>query len=173
MKKFAAILSAIVMFSSATALAQDDIESSTLIKQGMDTPAFTVRMLDGTTISSADLKGKVVMLNFWATWCPPCRKEFARLQKDILDRFRNEDFILLPVSVDDDPDKVADFMKKNGYTFPVAVDPGRKVYEMFAEKYIPRNFIIGKDGKIAFQTVGYEADEFDELVNDLEKLLKE
>lgn len=172
MKKFAAILSAIMMFTAASASAQDDIESSTIVKQGMETPAFTVKMLDGTTISSADLKGKVVMLNFWATWCPPCRKEFTRLQKDIIDRFKGEDFILLPVSVDDDPDKVADFMKKNGYTFPVAVDPGRKVYGMFAEKYIPRNFIINRDGTIAFQTVGYEADEFDDLVKDIEKLLK-
>ena len=157
---------------SAAAWAQDDTESTTIIKKGMEAPAFTVKMIDGTTLNSEDLKGKVVMVNFWATWCPPCRKEFTRLQKDIIDRFQGEDFVLLPIAVDDDPDSVPTFMKKNGYTFPVAVDPGRKVYSMFAEKYIPRNFIIGKDGKIAFQTVGYSAGEFNELIRDLEELLK-
>ena len=65
-----------------------------------------------------------------------------------------------------------EFMRKNGYEFPVAFDGDKKLYGMFAEKYVPRNFIIGKDGKIAFQTVGYTPDEFDEMVRGIEALLK-
>ena len=173
MKKFGIILSTLLMFSAAAVCAQNDTESTTLLKKGMSAPAFTVQMVDGTTLSSEELQGKVVMLNFWATWCPPCRKEFKRLQKDIIDRFAGEDFILLPIAIDEDPDNVLPFLKKNGYTFPVAVDPGKKVYGMFAERYIPRNFVIGRDGKIALVSVGYEDKEFDQLIKNLETLLNE
>lgn len=171
MKKIATILCA-VLFGCMGASAQADIETTTFLKEGAEVPAFTVKMLDGTTLSSADLAGKVVMVNFWATWCPPCRKEFARLQKDVVDRFRGEDFVLLPISIDDDADTVAGFMQRNGYTFPVAVDPGKDVYGTFAGKYVPRNFIIGKDGKIAYQTVGYTPEEFEALVKNIDRLLK-
>ena len=170
MKKLAIILSSLLLLS-VTAWAQNDTESTTIIKKGMDAPAFTVKMVDGTTLSSEELEGKVVMLNFWATWCPPCRKEFKRLKKDIIDRFADKDFVLLPIAVDEDPDNVLPFLKKNGYTFPVAVDPEKKVYGMFAERYIPRNFIIGRDGKIALVSVGYEDKEFDQLIKELEVLL--
>ena len=110
--------------------------------------------------------------NFPYGCCPPCRKEFTRLQKDIVDRFEGKDFVLLPVSIDDGEEAVREFMRKNGYEFPVAFDGDKKLYGMFAEKYVPRNFIIGKDGKIAFQTVGYTPDEFDEMVRGIEALLK-
>lgn len=161
-----------VLFCCGIASAQGDVERTTLLKKGMDVPEFSVRMLDGTTLTSAELEGKVVLVNFWATWCPPCRKEFTRLQKDIVDRFEGKDFVLLPVSIDDGEEAVREFMRKNGYEFPVAFDGDKKLYGMFAEKYVPRNFIIGKDGKIAFQTVGYTPDEFDEMVRGIEAMLK-
>lgn len=171
MKKLAIIICT-VFLCSLGARAQADIESTTFLKKGMEVPAFTVKMLDGTTLNSADLNRKVVMVNFWATWCPPCRKEFARLQKDVVDRFKGENFVLLPISIDDNAEAVAEFMQKNGYTFPVAVDTGKDVYGLFAGKYVPRNFILGPDGRVAFQTVGYTPEEFDALVKDIEALLK-
>ena len=171
MKRILSMLFA-VLFCCGIASAQGDVERTTLLKKGMDVPEFSVRMLDGTTLTSAELEGKVVLVNFWATWCPPCRKEFTRLQKDIVDRFEGKDFVLLPVSIDDGEEAVREFMRKNGYEFPVAFDGDKKLYGMFAEKYVPRNFIIGKDGKIAFQTVGYTPDEFDEMVRGIEALLK-
>lgn len=171
MKKIISVLFA-VLFCSVVASAQSDVESSTYMKKGMTVPEFTVKMLDGTVISSVDMKGKVVLVNFWATWCPPCRKEFTRLQKDVVDRFAGKDFILLPISIDDDAATVAEFMKKNGYQFPVACDAKKSVYELFAGKYVPRNFVIGKDGKIALQGVGYTPAEFDEMIKEIEALLK-
>lgn len=65
----------------------------TLVKVGQQAPEFSVNMFDGSVVSLKDLKGKVVLLNFWATWCPPCRLELNRVQKDIIDRFAGEDFV--------------------------------------------------------------------------------
>lgn len=165
MKKIIAVLFAVLLFSGvASAQDNSEVEKATYIKPGMSIPAFKVKMLNGTLINSADLKGKVVMINFWATWCPPCRREFARLQKDVIDRFAGKDFVLLPISVDDNASTVKEFMQKSGYSFPVGIDADKAIYKMFAEKYVPRNFIIGKDGKVAFYSTGYTPAEFDELL---------
>ena len=161
-----------VLFCCGIASAQGDVERTTLLKKGMDVPEFSVRMLDGTTLTSAELEGKVVLVNFWATWCPPCRKEFTRLQKDIVDRFEGKDFVLLPVSIDDGEEAVRGVHAEERVRISGSFRRGQKLYGMFAEKYVPRNFIIGKDGKIAFQTVGYTPDEFDEMVRGIEALLK-
>ena len=149
-----------------------DVESTTLVKAGDKAPDFTVEMFDGTKTSLAELKGKVVLLNFWATWCPPCRQELTRVQKDIIDRFKgNEDFVFLPVSRGETRETVAAFREKMGYTFPMGLDPEQKIYRLYASNYIPRNFLIGKDGKVISATIGYEAPEFDELILLIERQL--
>lgn len=173
MKKILFLMFA-ALFGCGIARAQSDVEASTCLKEGMEVPAVTVRMLDGSTVQLAELKGKVVLVNFWATWCPPCRKEIARMQKDVVERFAGEeDFVLLAVAIDDASKTVKSFMERNGYTFPVAFDGGQRLYRMFAEKYVPRNFVIGRDGKVAFYTVGYTPEEFDALIGNIDALLKE
>ena len=90
--------------------APDDIEATTLVKAGTQAPDFRVEMFDGTTFTLGSLRGKVVLLNFWATWCGPCREELSRVQKDIIDRFKgNEDFVFLPVSRGETRETVAAF----------------------------------------------------------------
>lgn len=173
MKKIIALFFSVFAFA-AIASAQDngEIEKTTLMKEGMKAPAFSVKMTDGTTVSSADFKGKVVLINFWATWCPPCRKEFTRVQKDIVGRFAGKDFVFLALSIDDNEAVVTEFMRKNGYAFPVAWDRNKSIYKLFAEKFVPRNFIIGTDGRIAFESVGYTPEEFDVMIKRIETLLK-
>jgi peroxiredoxin len=171
----AIVLCAALLFGgSFTAKAQDrpTPEQTTLVKEGQNAPAFEVEMFDGSTVKLADLKGKVVLLNFWATWCPPCRAELARVEKDIIEKFKGEPFVFLPISRGEKKETVAAFREKMGYTFPMGLDTDSRVYKEYASQYIPRNFLIGKDGKIVKVSVGYTPEEFAELVKEIEEQLK-
>ncbi len=147
------------------------IAASTLLKVDSSLPAFSIEMNNGETISTDSFRGKVVLINFWATWCPPCRQELTRVQKDIIDRFEGRDFVFLPISRGEDKATVEEFLKKNGYTFPVGLDTDQSVFKLFATEYIPRNFLINRHGTVVSATVGYEAEEFDALVKHIEMTL--
>lgn len=164
------ILFILLFLGMHSALTAQDNE--TLVKTGMEVPDFTVKMFDGQTIQMKELRGKVVLLNFWATWCPPCRMELARVEKDIIERFKNQDFVFLPVSRQDSYDKIKNFREQTGYTFPMGMDPERKIYSLFATASIPRNFIIDKTGKIVFMEIGYSEESFKKLIETIEKTLK-
>lgn len=167
MKKLIAVLA--FAFAVTGAGAQND---GTKVAVGDNVPQFTVTMTDGSTVNIADLKGKVVLINFWATWCPPCRSELARVQKEIVDRFADADFVFLPISRGEEKKVVVDFLAQNGYKWNSGIDPQTAVFPLFAENSIPRNFIIGRDGKIAAAEIGYSPDLFTELTHKIENTLK-
>lgn len=147
------------------------IVNSTLVKVGDKAPDFTVDMLDGSRFSLSAHKGKVVLVNFWATWCPPCREELKHVQKEIVDRFANQEFAFVAISRGEAHFKVEAFAKERGYKFPIALDPNQDIYKLFASNYIPRNFLIDRDGKVAFYGVGYDEKEFQTLISEIEKTL--
>ena len=147
-------------------------EKVTLVKVGDDVPEFVVEMFDGQKINIKDLKGKIVLINFWATWCPPCQEELKRVQKEIIDRFKGKDFVFLAISREESKEQVKKFRERNGYTFPMGLDPERKIYSKFATATIPRNFIIDKKGKIVEIEVGYTKEAFAKIIEKLERLLK-
>lgn len=161
---------------SATAQAAEqtepDIEGTTLVKAGMEAPDFSVELFDGGTLTLSELKGKVVWLNFWATWCPPCRAELKRVQTDIVDHFAGQEFLFLPISRQDTREQVAAFREQNGYTFTMGLDPDRAIYDRFASNYIPRNFLIDQQGRVVMTSVGYEPEEFEAMIRKAEELLK-
>ena len=147
-------------------------EEATIIKEGEVALDFEITMFDGSVVKLADLKNKVVLLNFWATWCPPCRKELTRVEKDIIEKFKGQPFVFLPVSRGEKRETVAEFREKMGYTFPMGLDPDSLNYKKYAVTYIPRNFLIGKDGKVVKASVGYDEAEFDELIKLIEQEIK-
>jgi peroxiredoxin len=171
MKSNRAIVLLLFFFSSFT-FAQDDLELTTLLKVGNNLPAFTTPSLSGKTFSSDELKGKVVLINFWATWCPPCRAEMPLLQKNIFERIKDKNFAMIGISRGENADTVKNFIDKYKYTFPIYLDTNSKVYKLFASKYIPRSFVIGKDGKVKMATVGFKKEEFEEMRTLIQKELK-
>ena len=145
---------------------QDDLEQTTLIHAGDMAPDFAVEMLDGSKLTLSELKGKPVLLIFWATWCPPCRQELSHLQADVIDRYGSE-ITVLPISRGEKESVVRQFIEKMGYKFAVGLDSNQSIYRKYATNYIPRCFVVGSDGVVVYSGVGYDetiAKEVDEAL---------
>ena len=112
---------------------------------------FTLTDLGGISWHLRDLKGKVVLVNFWATWCPPCRKEMPDLQA-LYDRYKDQGFVVLSIS-DEESTKVALFISERKITYPVLLDPGRKVNDAFVVDGIPKSFVYDREGKLVAQSI--------------------
>jgi len=120
---------------------------------GSDMPGFNLTALDGRPIRSSDLKGKVVVLNFWATWCGPCKEEMPALDR-LRKRFDSQEVAVLTVTTDAQRDGIADFLKQLGLSLPVLLDESREVSDVFTVRGLPTTFVIGKDGKMVGRAVG-------------------
>lgn len=131
-------------FAEATArLEADDAK-----RQDAD---FTLTDLQGKSWHLRDLKGKVVLLNFWATWCPPCRKEMPDLQA-LYDKYKERGLVVLSIS-DEEAAKVSAFIAERKINYPVLLDPGRKVAEEFVVEGIPKSFVYDRQGKLVAQSI--------------------
>ncbi|MCU0456394.1 MAG: TlpA family protein disulfide reductase [Bacteroidales bacterium] len=154
------LVSAFIILSlCATASPQTD--TTTLTKVGDKAPAFSCKTTDGKSFDLAKQKGKIVLINFFATWCGPCNSELPVLQKNIWEKYRNnKSFSLIILGREHTAEEVSAFVKTKGFTMPFAPDPGREIFKLYATQSIPRNVIVGKDGKIIFQSIGYSPEEF-------------
>jgi peroxiredoxin len=114
-------------------------------------PEFTLKDLTGKPWTFADLRGKVVLVNFWATWCPPCRKEIPDLET-LYKRFQSHGLVILAIS-DEEAGKVEPFIRERKVTFPVLLDPGRKVNDLFVVNGIPKSFVYDREGKFVAQSI--------------------
>ncbi len=114
-------------------------------------PEFTLKDLSSKTWTFSELRGKVVLVNFWATWCPPCRKEMPDLET-LYGRFGSKGLVVLGIS-DEEAAKVEPFIREHKLSFPVLLDPGRKVNEMFVVEGIPKSFVYDRDGKLVAQSI--------------------
>ena len=112
---------------------------------------FTLSDIDGRSWTLSALKGKVVVVNFWATWCPPCRKEMPDLQR-LYDEFKDRGLVILAIS-DEKPETVKPFIAKAGYTFPVLLDPGRVVNDRYHMTGIPNSYVYDRRGKLVAQSI--------------------
>jgi peroxiredoxin len=130
------------------AKALSKLEAADAARQQAD---FTLSDLQGNPWHLRDLKGKVVLVNFWATWCPPCRKEMPDLQA-LYDRYKDQGFVVVSIS-DEEAAKVQPFIAERKITYPVLLDPGRKVNELFQVEGIPKSFVYNREGKLIAQSI--------------------
>jgi len=145
-----------------------------VVKIGDQIPKFSTSLVNGKSISTADFKGKVVMLQFTASWCSVCRKEMPFIEKDIWQKQKNnKNFVLIGVDLDEPIEKVRKFQEDIKVTYPLALDPGGKIFGLIAEKKagVTRNVILDKTGKIVYLTRLYKEGEFAEMVKVIETLL--
>lgn len=145
----------------------------TLTKVGDAVPVFNFEIEKGKTVSISDYKGKLVLINLFATWCPPCNEELPEVQKRIWEKYKgNPKFAFFVFGREEGWDKLIPFKAKKGFTFPILPDADRGIFKLFATQSIPRNIIVDETGKIIYQSIGYTPEEFDGLVKFIDKHLK-
>ena len=139
--------------SSVQVTATSDSKQSSLDVLSEKAIDFTLKDLDGKTVSLSDYKGKNVYLNFFATWCPPCRGEMPDIQK-VFKKYKDQDFVVLAVDLGEDRDTVKSFIEKNKYSFKVLLDSDQTVGQQYSTNAIPVSIFINKKGNIVAKKVG-------------------
>ena len=138
----------ISLVSPQIAPAMAKLEADDRLRQDAN---FTLTDLTGRSWSLRELRGKVVLVNFWATWCPPCRKEMPDLET-LYRRFGPRGLVILAIS-DEDAAKVKPFVSEHQFSYPILLDPGRKVNETFQVEGIPKSFVYDREGKLVAQAI--------------------
>ena len=146
--------------------------ASSLVHVGDRAPDFRINDTQGNEFSLAENKGKVILINFFATWCGPCVLELPHIQK-IWEAHRYDgDFKLMVIGREETEEAVANFRSQNGYSFPMAADSDRSLYSRFARELIPRNYLIGSDGRICFVSTGFIEPDLTVLSNEISEQLE-
>jgi peroxiredoxin len=136
-------------------------------------PQFKLQSRDGKMVSLADLKGQVVMVNFWATWCGPCRQEMPHLEA-LYERYNSLGFTLVGINVEDNPEGAKKWLEENGpVTFPVLLDPKNQVSKLYKVQTMPTTVLVARDGTMRFIHHGYKPGYEGEYQTQVRALLKE
>ena len=174
MKKLLCLFTLIVLVS-LTACDRKDRNSQTTDagpSEQKPAPDILVVALDGSPLKLSDLKGKVVLLNFWATWCPPCREEIPSMVK-LNNLMSDKLFRMIAVSIDDGSKlAVESYLKNNGFILPAFIDPSNKAAKTYGITGVPETFIIDKNGVIVKKVIGPLVWDSPEVVAFLEGLMK-
>lgn len=150
-----------------------DNDRGYIVKVGDQAPDnFELVLTNGQKTSLQQLKGKIVILQFTASWCSVCRKEMPHLESDIWKAYQNKNVVLIGVDRDEPLEKVQKFHEDMQITYPLALDPGADIFARFAIKKsgVTRNVVIDQTGKIIFLTRLYSPEEFGEMVKVVDKL---
>jgi peroxiredoxin len=164
-RKFLMCLSASVALVLISGLAQSAITPSTTA------PDFTLRTMSGPNQRLQEQRGRVVMINFWATWCGPCRQEMPHLNK-LYDKYRTAGFVLYGVNVDEDLRLATEVAQKLNIKFPVLLDTEKKVSKLYDLNTMPSTVLIDRDGKVRYIHHGYRAGYEDTYDKQIRELLK-
>lgn len=143
------------------------------IKEYKKAPDFSLEDLKGKKISFHHFKGRVVFLNFWATWCRPCQEEMPSME-DLYQKFKEKNFVFLTISADyGDKNLVKEFIEKHKYSFPTLIDPKNTVLDLYGVKGIPTTFLIDKKGKLIGKAVGPRNWKSEEITTILNRMIEE
>jgi peroxiredoxin len=146
-----------------------------IVKIGQQIPNFDLKTIDGKSVQISSLKGKIVMLQFTASWCSVCRKEMPHIEAEIWEKYRNNpNFALYGIDLDETKDVIEKYAKEIPVTYPLTLDPKGGIFYQFAEKNagVTRNVIIDRSGKIVYMTRLYKDVEFQEMKKVIADLLK-
>ncbi|MDX9800962.1 MAG: TlpA disulfide reductase family protein [Spirochaetia bacterium] len=142
-----------------------------IIEEDVNYFDFSLKDIYGKQVNLKDYHGKVIMLNFWATWCPPCRKEMPTMEV-LYNKMKGRNFEMLAVNVQEDAETVKNFIVKNKYTFPVLVDPKAEAAARYQARSIPTTYIIDTKGKLAGGFIGAKEWDTKDVIRVLTELTK-
>ncbi|HEY5469885.1 MAG TPA: TlpA disulfide reductase family protein [Bacteroidales bacterium] len=164
-RNFVIILLTVIITSVAFSQEKKVNEEGYIVRVGDKAPDFKISEAGGNTYRLSDLRGKVVMLQFTASWCSVCRTEMPFIEKDIWKAKKAEGLVVIGIDRDEPIEKVLAFKNDIAVTYPLALDPGANIFGLFARKEagVTRNVIIDRSGKIIFLTRLYKQEEFEQM----------
>lgn len=141
------------------------------VREGHE-PKFNVTTLDGQKLSTETLRGKVVLVDMWATWCAPCRESFPFYER-LARKYAERDFVIVAISVDEEESVVRKFLQEHPVSFEVVFDAGHRLAEQFTPPTMPTSFLFDRRGQVREIHEGFDADDRDEIEASIKRLLAE
>lgn len=161
-------------FFLITTQAQNNLNRGYKVKVGDQAPKIDFKLLDGQIINNENIKGKVIVFQFTASWCSVCIKEMPHLEKEVWQRFKEDNFLLIGVDLMEDLDVVKEFILNTEVTYPFTIDSDGSFFESFTlpKAGVTRNIVLDQEGKISFLTRLYNEKEFAQMIEHINQLLK-
>lgn len=155
---------------TALALCALTVHAEGGVQKGQAAPAISGKDIKGKSVSLAGLKGKVVLVDFWASWCAPCKEEMPILEK-LHSKYAKQGLSIVGVSVDNELENAADFAKKVGVSFTIVHDKGHAIADRYKPAKMPTSFILDRDGKVRFVHEGFEKADAKKIEAEIKSLL--
>ncbi len=159
------LLGAILLIFTASGLASSSLE-------GQVAPDFVLKSATGENLRLSEFRGDVVMINFWATWCGPCRQEMPLLD-DLYGRYQRVGFSLLGVNIDDDSRRAMKMVQELGISFPVLFDENKEVSKLYAVEAMPVTILVDREGRVRHVHHGYKPGYEEKYLTEIRSLLRE